>query len=485
MLKYISVKGGGHPVDFETAILDGFASDGGSYVPEQLPEISLEKLEQWKHLGYQDLAFEVLSLFIDRSTICAKELKVLIDTAYETFEKEEVIPIHKLQSWKDTYIMELFYGPTLSFKDIGLAFLVNLFHFFLERKQEARSIIVATTGDTGPATASFIAGKPTLDAWVLYPKGLITEEQERQMTTLPHINVHPIGVFNCPEGGDDLDAVVSKFYTNKLFKNKVKLSSVNSINWGRIMIQTVHFIYGYFQVMDTVGEEINMAVPSGGFGNLCASGLARKMGLPIKTFIVANNRNACLHRIFSKGVLSKEKLHQTVSSAIDILHPINFWRYLYFSIGKDANQIRAWADEFEETGIVDFDRASFEAYKKGFTSISISDEQTIATIRAIFETEHYLLDPHGAIAVAAADLLEEQLVDHKLICLATAHPAKFPKTIRQSLDVKELPTAAIHPSIEVARKQCQKGYTADHAHLEEALLHTMESYWQQTRGPRQ
>ena len=482
MLNYVSNKGGGHPVNFETAILDGFASDGGLYVPEFLPRISKEKLEHWKHLGYKELAFEILSLFIDRSIISAEELKSLIGTAYGTFEKEEVIPIHKLRSRKDTHVMELFHGPTLSFKDIGLAFLVNLFDFFLKRKEEALSVVVATTGDTGPATASYIAGLATMDAWVLYPKGLITEEQERQITTLPYINIHPVGVFDCPEGGDDLDAVISKLYANRSFKDKVKLSSVNSINWGRVMVQTVHYFYGYFQVVDTVGEEINMAVPSGGFGNLCAGGLARKMGLPVKNFIVANNRNACLHRIFSTGIFSKELIHETPSSAIDILIPINFWRYLYFCIGKDAKKIKGWVGEFEETGIVHFDKASFEAYKKGFLSISVSDEHTIGTIKETFESENYLLDPHGAVSFAAVDLLEDKLGDHKLICLATAHPAKFPKTIKKSLDVKVLPLIAIHSSIERAKKQCQKGYTCDHVHLEEALLDVMESHWEQTKG---
>jgi len=482
MLKYLSIKGGGFPVDFETAILDGFASDGGLYVPETLPQVSMEQLEQWKHLGYKELAFEILSLFIDRSIISAKELTSLLDTAYGTFEKEKVIPIHKLQSRKETYVMELFHGPTLSFKDIGLAFLVNLFDFFLKRKKEALSVIVATTGDTGPASASYIAGKSTLDAWVLYPKGMITEEQERQMTSLPHINVHPFGVYHCPDGGDDLDAVIAKLYANRSFKEKVRLSSVNSINWGRIMVQTVHYFYGYLQVVNSVGEEINMAVPSGGFGNLCAGGLARKMGLPVKNFIVANNSNACLDRIFSQGVFSKEPIHETLSSAIDILIPINFWRFLYYCVGKDSGKIKAWMDEFKETGMVHFDQASFEAYKKGFLSISISDELTVATILETFEAEEYLLDPHGGVSFAAAKLLEGQLGTNKLICLATAHPAKFPATIQKSLKVKTLPLAGRHPSIERAKRQGQKGYTCDHDFLEEALTDAMESYWEQTKG---
>jgi threonine synthase len=354
MLQYVSNKGGGRPVDFETAILDGFAVDGGLYVPESLPEISLEQLKKWKGLPYVELAFEILSLFIDRSVISEKELKTILKTAYKPFEKEEIIPLYQLQSKKDTYIMELFYGPTISFKDIGLAFLVNLINFFLKRKEEHLTLVVATTGDTGPATAYFTAGKSNLDAWVLYPKGLITEEQERQMTTLQEANIHPVGVANCPDGGDDLDMVIAKLYANTSFKEKLKLSSVNSINWGRVMMQTVHYFYGYLQVVDTVGEQVNMSVPSGGFGNLCAGGLARKMGLPLKYLVAANNQNSCLHRIFSKGRFTKEDIIETPSSAIDILIPFNFWRYLYFSIDKDAEKIKTWMNEFKNTGNVIF-----------------------------------------------------------------------------------------------------------------------------------
>ena len=359
MLKFVSNKGGGEPVDFETAILDGFAVDGGLYVPEELPEITHNQLKQWKGLGYVDLAFEILSLFIDRSIVSEEELKRILKTAYAPFEKEEIIPLYPLKTRKDTFIMELFYGPTISFKDVGLAFLVNLVNFFLERKKEHLSVIVATTGDTGPATAYFAAGKSNIDAWVLYPKGLITEEQERQMTTLQHANIHPVGVANCPDGGDDLDAVISKLYANKSFKEKLKLSSVNSINWGRVMMQTVHYFYGYLQVVDDIGEQVNISVPSGGFGNLCAGSLARKMGLPIKYLVAANNKNACLHRVFSKGEFTKQPIIETASSAIDILIPFNFWRYLYFSVDKDTKKIKNWMDSFKETGNVKFDASNF------------------------------------------------------------------------------------------------------------------------------
>jgi len=483
MHKYVSNKGGGSPVDFETAILDGFASDGGLYVPEKLPSLSQEQLSKWSNLGYVDLAFEILSLFIDRSILSETELKKILQTAYAPFEKEAIIPLHPLKSRKDTYIMELFYGPTISFKDVGLAFLVNLVNFFLERRNEHLSVIVATTGDTGPATAYFAAGKPNLDAWVLYPKGLITEEQERQMTTLPHANVHPVGVYNCPDGGDDLDLVISKLYSNKEFKNKLNLSSVNSINWGRVMMQTVHYFYGYFQVVDQIGESINMSVPSGAFGNLCAGALARKMGLPVENFVIANNRNACLHRIFSQGVFSKEAILETPSSAIDILIPFNFWRYLYFAIDGDSKKIKNWMDEFKKNGHVSFDTGAFEKYSKGFLSNSITDAHTLSLIKEMYEGENYLLDPHGAVSLAAADLLKERLGNKKLICLATAHPAKFPDVIQNALGAdKVLPETAFHHSIETAKKRCEKVHLCDHSHFEGALINAMESNWNLTKG---
>lgn len=482
MLKFVSNKGGGEPVDFETAILDGFAVDGGLYVPEELPEITLNQLKEWKGLGYVDLAFEILSLFIDRSIVSEEELKGILKTAYAPFEKEEIIPLYPLKTRKDTFIMELFYGPTISFKDVGLAFLVNLVNFFLERRKEHLSVIVATTGDTGPATAYFVAGKSNIDAWVLYPKGLITEEQERQMTTLQHANIHPVGVANCPDGGDDLDAVISKFYANKTFKEKLNLSSVNSINWGRVMMQTVHYFYGYLQVVDKVGEKVNMSVPSGGFGNLCAGSLARKMGLPIKYLVAANNKNACLDRIFSKGEFTKVAIHETASSAIDILIPFNFWRYLYFSIDKDAEKIKNWMDSFKETGSLKFDEETFETYRKGFLSNSATDVETLTLINEIYTSENYLLDPHGAVSLQATDELKQQLGNEKLICLATAHPAKFPETIKKALITKELPVQATHESIEIAKKRCEKVHLCDYEHLEEALMHAMETNWDLTKG---
>ncbi|MEM6319868.1 MAG: threonine synthase, partial [Bacteroidota bacterium] len=476
MIKFVSIKGGITPVDFETAILDGFAADGGLYVPERLPKIDVETLASWKGLNYQEVAFEVLSLFIDSSVISSTELKQLLNDSFSSFYHPDLIPIYPLKSRKGIFIQELFHGPTLSFKDVAMGFVVNLFNFFLKKRGQKMSIVVATTGDTGPAAAHASVGKETLNTWVLYPKELITEEQERQMTTLFAANVHPVGVYNCPDGADDLDLLIAELFADTEFKKQLNLSSVNSINWGRVMMQTVHYFYGYLQLVDRVGELVNFAVPSGAFGNLCAGSLARLMGLPVGKFIIANNQNACLTRIFTEGLFEKRPIIGCPSSAIDILIPYNFWRYLYFAVGQDSTKIKAWIAAFEETGKVQFDSTSFQQYSRGYLAHSVSDKATLKTIQSVFEAENYLLDPHAAVAVAAADKMAERLeVGSKTLCLATAHPCKFPESIRAALSVADspLPKAATHPSVEKAKQLCQKGYHVDYSTMRTGIRASM------------
>jgi len=478
MIQFVSNRGGGEPVDFETAILAGFAPDGGLYVPTELPKISLETLATWKGKNYTGVAYEILSLFIDKSVISEVALKQILADSFSTFYHEELIPIYPLKSEKHTYVQELFHGPTLSFKDVAMGFIVNLFNFFLKKKGKKMTIVVATTGDTGPAAAYATIGKEYLDTWVLYPKELITEEQERQMTTIVARNVHAVAVEKCPDGADDLDLLIAKMFADESFKKELNLSSVNSINWGRVMMQTVHYFYGYLQTVDRVGERLNFSVPSGAYGNLCAGSLAREMGLPVGKFIIANNQNACLYRIFTTGVFSKAPIIACPASAIDILIPYNFWRYLYFAIGQDSDKINQWITTFEKTGKVVFDQATFESYSKGFLAATISDEQTFETIQHFYETEGYLLDPHAAVAVAAAQHSSEKVADgSKTLCLATAHPCKFPAGIQQALGLTKeaLPAAAKHPSVEAAKVLCQRVYSCHYDHKDTAIMHRMLS----------
>ncbi len=478
MLRFLSTKGGVAPVDFETAVLQGYAADGGLFVPEAIPRVALEKLQQWSGLNFEDLAFEILSLFIDRSIISVDELKLLLHNSFKTFEHPQVVPVVPLGIRRGLHVMELFHGPTLSFKDMAMGFLVNCVDFFLQKKGSRVSLLVATTGDTGPAAAHASAGKQTIDCWVLYPRGMISEEQERQMTTLEAPNVHAVEVDGCPNGGDDLDLVITKMFADTDFKKRLQLSSVNSINWCRVMVQTVHYFFGYFRVVDTVGERVVFSVPSGAFGNLFGGYLARMMGLPVETFVCANNDNATLHRVFSSGKFTKKDLKQTVSSAIDIVIPYNFWRYLYFVSGCDHNKIRQWMSDFQNHGEVQLDPHTANEVKKGFTSTSINDEQTISTMATVYKDHGgYLLDPHAAVAVAAVGKLSSEFKpDMKVVCLATAHPAKFPDAIRKALALDgPLPEGAKHKSIEAAKDLFQRCRSCDCTQLPHALRRAMES----------
>ncbi len=483
MISYVSTRGGISPVAFDEAVLSGFAADGGLYVPESIPKISPEQLQAWSTLSFVDLAFEVLSLFIPRSIIPSADLKKIIDESYGSFEHPDVIGMVPLDRQGNLIVMELFHGPTLSFKDVAMGFLINVLNYLLKKRDERLTIVLATTGDTGPAAAWAATGKSTLDCWALFPRGMITEEQERQMTTLNAGNVHAVGVENCTDGGDDLDFVVASLFKDQELKENLKLSSVNSINWCRVMVQSVHYFYGYFRAVETVGDEVVFSVPSGAFGNLFGGYIAREMGLPVKQFICANNINQTLHTVLSTGVLAKKDLIQTISSAIDIVVPYNFWRYLYFSTGSDNKKISAWMDKFEESGQVEFDAATLAEIQHGYASIAITDAQTKATIKSTFEQNDYLLDPHTSVAVAAASSFKESLPDKmKIICLATAHPAKFPEIISSCLELSTgLPEQGRHASLEKASKACQHLRLCDIENLETSLVDAMtaNSQWRE------
>ena len=476
MIKYVSTRGGVSPVAFDEAVLQGFAADGGLFVPESIPVLSTTQLKKWSSLSFKELAFEILSLFIDPTIISSAELKLLLDNSYDSFSVEEVIPLVKLESHPYQYILELFHGPTLSFKDVAMGFLINVLDLLLKKREKRLSIVLATTGDTGPAAAHAAAGSEVIDCWPLYPKGMISEEQERQMTTLQADNIHPVGVENCLDGGDDLDLVVASLFADTALKKRLKLSSVNSINWCRVMVQAVHYFHGYFRAVEEVGEKVVFSVPSGAFGNLFGGYLARAMGLPVESFICATNKNQTLLTAFNTGVFRKFDLQQSVSSAIDIVVPYNFWRFLYFQGGCDAEKIKTWMERFSEEGEIQLDESTAAVIKQGYRAASISDDKTLETMAELFKHNNgYLLDPHGAVAVAAAEELSAQFSSGtKIISLATAHPAKFPDIIRKALNLEgDLPYQALHASLQEASTACQNLRLCNYNHLEKALVKEM------------
>jgi threonine synthase len=478
MTRFVSTRGGITPVSFDEAVLQGFAADGGLFVPESIPKVTAGQLQNWAELSFQDLAYELLSLFIDRSIVPASDLKKIINDSFGSFEHPQVVNVTPYGNDGRTYIMELFHGPTLSFKDVAMGFLVNVMDYFLKRRGDHLNIVLATTGDTGPAAAWACAGKQSIDCWPLYPRGMISEQQERQMTTLKAANVHPVGVENCPDGGDDLDLVVAKLFADESLQQQLSLSSVNSINWCRVMVQAVHYFYGYYRVVDQAGDRIAFSVPSGAFGNLFGGYLARSMGLPVEKFICANNVNQALHTAFTQGVFAKKDLIQTLSSAIDIVVPYNFWRFLYYSIGGDSEKLKLLMDEFTAHGIVRLDAQTAAAIQDGFISATISDKETADTIKSTFEQYNdYLLDPHSAVAVAASSQLQHTLpADCKIVCLATAHPAKFPEISRKVLGGGDkLPDQGKHQSLEVAGRKCQQLRICSLASLPSALVDEISS----------
>ncbi len=455
-------------VDFETAVLAGLAPDGGLYVPATLPQITDSQLRQWQNHGYPELAFEVLSLFIDDKVMPAADLRSLVHSSFSTFGHPKVLPHHQLED--DCSVQELFHGPTLSFKDVAMGFVVNLFDYFLTRRGERRTLMVATSGDTGPAAAHASIGRQSIDTWLFFPRGLITDEQMRQMTTVMSPNVHAVAVDNCHNGSDDLDVMISSCFADTEFVEEMQLSSVNSVNWARVMTQTVHYVYGYLQHAKNVGDPVNFAVPSGAFGNVCAGAIARRMGVPIGHFIVANNANTVLGEALSSGTFARPDIKNTLASAIDISVPMNFWRHLYFSLKGDTDRLRDAWQTYVADGVVEFSVQERAAFADGFLTHAVTDDAILETTRETWHDENYLLDPHSAVAVAAARH-HRKSVEGPIVCLATAHPAKFPETIRLALGA--LPLAGAHPSLIEAQTACQRMYICDAAHMQQSIPEVM------------
>jgi threonine synthase len=470
MTLYHSTLGQAPAVDFETAVLNGLAPDGGMYVPAEFPQVTHQQLEGWKELSYPELAHKVLSLFIDEMTVPSADLKTLINASFSTFRHPEVIPHQPLTD--DCYVQELFHGPTLSFKDVAMGFVVNLFDYFLRRRDERRTLMVATSGDTGPAAAYASIGKTSLSTWLFFPTGLITDEQARQMTTIMVPNVHSVAIDNCRNGSDDLDTLIGHCFADDAFREEMNLSSVNSINWARVMTQTVHYFYGYLRHAKQVGDLVNFAVPCGAFGNMCAGSMASQMGLPVGEMIVATNTNLVLSQALETGVFAKIDIKNTFASAIDISIPMNFWRHLYFSLDGDADRIRAAWETYELKGEVRFSPAEHAAFSNGFRTYTVSDEEILATTRSLWQQESYLLDPHGAVAVAAARHYRAQ-ISGPIVCLATAHPSKFPETIR--LAIGELPAQGCHDSLEAARSAGERKYIFDFANMQQEVPRVMRT----------
>lgn len=481
-MKYRSTRGKSSGLSFESAVLQGLAPDGGLYIPENIPQIPFSKLAEWSTLKYTELAYQVLRLFIDANEISDEDLKVIVEKSYSTFDTNEITPLKKLPNVTsdNLYVLELFHGPTFAFKDIALQFLGNLFEYFLMRKNSQKkpdekkdfiTVLGATSGDTGGAAIYGLRGKKNISVFILHPKGRVSNIQESQMTSVLDSNVYNVSV----EGTfDDCQETVKALFSDPEFKSKYQLGAINSINWARILAQTVYYFYSYFNLLKKLNAElkadskienlpkIQFCVPSGNFGDILAGYYAVRMGLPADRLVIATNENDILYRFMQNGSYEKKKVgpnepevKQTLSPAMDILISSNFERLLWYlargdgrvesasanaeSEVKASNYINEWMQELKTKGGFTTPASVLENARTLFDSFNVTDEKTSETIGRYFHAKSgsYVLDPHTAVGVTAAEQMQKKN-PIPTICLSTAHPGKFPEAVLPAInDFKE------------------------------------------------
>lgn len=418
-MKYVSTRGRTDPVPFKDAVIMGLATDGGLLVPQFIPDVSKE-LNKWSGLAYAGLAFEIIRLFAD--DIPENDLQRLIEASYSTFADSRVTPVKKVGS---LYILELFHGPTLSFKDIALQLLGNLFEYILAERNQSLNILGATSGDTGSAAIAGVRGRENMDIFIMFPEGKTSPIQERQMTSVLDANVHNLGI----DGSfDDCQFLLKSIFSDLEFKDKYQLGAVNSVNWARVLAQIVYYFSSWYQL--DMPAKFDVCVPTGNFGNIFAAYLARRMGLPINRLILATNANDILSVFFNTGRYERGEVRFSHSPAMDIQVASNFERYLYFRFGESGGKVREFMDAFKKSGKaqIHINTAEIDAV---FRASSATDAETVECIRTTFESFGYLADPHTAVGLHVAAKYVQK--DIPMVCMATAHPAKFPEVVQQAL----------------------------------------------------
>ncbi len=413
-MRYLSTRGGITPVRFKDAVMMGLADDGGLLLPASIPTFSAQELESWRSLSYAELAFQIISRFVD--DIPAQDLQELINRSYATFSHPEVTPVIRKDG---VYILELFHGVTLAFKDVALQFLGNLFEYILKERHERLTIVGATSGDTGSAAIHGVRGKEGISIFILHPYGKTSPVQAQQMTSVLDANVHNIAV----DGTfDDCQDIVKALMGDLAFKQQYSLGAVNSINWARVLAQVVYYVYAWLKVAQA-GQKVLFSVPTGNFGDIFAGYVAWQMGLPVEKLLLATNENNILTRFITQGDYSVGQVVQTLSPSMDIQVASNFERYLYYLFGQDAARVCEAFAQLKRDGRIRFSEAEMRQVQQEFCSVSVDRAATLATIGGFKAETGYLLDPHTAVGVKAAQELVQD--GTPVVCLATAHPAKF------------------------------------------------------------
>lgn len=420
-MKFISTRGDAPRLNFEDVVLAGLASDGGLYVPESLPKFDQDEIASWANLTYQELAFKVISPFVD-GEISDSDLRGIIEKAYSSFRHDGIAPL--VQLGHNEWVLELFQGPTLAFKDFALQFLGHLLDHILTKRDQKVAVMGATSGDTGSAAIEGCCRCDNIDIFILHPHNRVSEVQRRQMTTVRADNV-----FNIALNGnfDDCQNMVKASFRDQSFLPEGRqLVAVNSINWARIMAQIVYYFYAAL-ALGGPHRKVSFSVPTGNFGDIYAGYLAMQMGLPIEQLVIATNQNDILHRCLSNNDHSKRALEQSLAPSMDIMVSSNFERLLFDVYGQDGQEIQRLMKEFE-SGKMSLSEEALSKTREVFSSYRSDNEGMLETIAKIHDNTGYLLDPHTAIGIAAGRE-KRQNPATPMVCLATAHPAKFPDAI--------------------------------------------------------
>lgn len=424
-MKYISTRGNAPELTFEDAMLTGLARDGGLYVPETIPSMSKDEIAALAGLSYEETAFRVMRPFVEDS-FSDEDFKGIIARAYAGFRHDARAPL--VQLGPNHFLMELFHGPTLAFKDFAMQLIGQLFQFSLARRNERVTIVGATSGDTGSAAIEAFRGLDNVDVFILFPHGRVSDIQRKQMTTPEDANVHALAM----DGDfDDCQAKLKDMFNDFEFRDGVKLAGVNSINWARVLAQVVY----YFSTAVSLGapdRAISFTVPTGNFGDIFAGYIAKKMGLPIDRLVIATNQNDILHRTMETGAYTKEGVTPSISPSMDIQVSSNFERALFDAYGRDGNAVTQLMDELQN-GSFTVSQGAIGILRDTFASGCASEDETMSTISAAFTQTGEVLCPHSAVGVKVAG---EHLAETPMITLATAHPAKFPDAVEQAMGTR-------------------------------------------------
>lgn len=420
---YNSTRGESPIVPFSEVLLGGLAPDGGLYMPQTFPKFSIEEIESWSNLPFYQLAAKILHPYVE-SEIDESSFLKLLEEAYTSFDEEDVVKLKEIE--ENHWVLELFHGPTLAFKDVAMQLLGALLNHFAKEKGEKIVVLGATSGDTGAAAISACARHENVEVYILYPHEKVTEFQRKQMTTTQSKNVYPLAIETDFDGCQN---IVKKMFLDEDFKHtKVRFIAANSINWARCMTQSVYFFWSYLRLKGK--GDLTFSIPSGNFGHAYAGWTAKEMGLPIKRLIIATNENDVLHQTFSNNLYAKTNVVQTLAPSMDISVASNFERLLYNLYDNDSSLLAKNMRAFPEKSI-DIPDSKIDAVSNFFKSHCSNDQEIIKQIINTHQKIGYLIDPHTATGVRASNEISPS--NEPVITMGTAHPAKFAEAIEQAI----------------------------------------------------